>query len=398
MSVSISSQFTMMPQQAPTSLSYPLFWRADGTAYDDQENIVWYVPSVAPGSLFYCLRPIAGGTFSAVVNRTDSVCPQTGQPCTDAFFLREYDLAGNLVRETNADRLNESVNGLAAAQGRQPVNLKFINHEGYRLPNGYTATLVENEQVADQGSGPQDVFGDVAVVLDQNFQAVWYWNSFDFLDIKRTALLQDTCQPGQGGCPIISNVQNNGQYYSIANDWTHCNSVTYDSTDGNLLVSIRHQAWVLKLAYNNGGGDGHIIWRLGREGDFQLPDGVPDSAWFSYQHDAAFSANHILTLFDNGNLRIAQQGGNSRGQAWQLDEGNLLAIPILNVDTGNQSLALGAAQMLSNGNYSFGVGFINSSYDQVLEFDPTGTLVSSHQSNTTSYRDYRLHDMYAQPF
>ncbi len=396
---SIPNHFIVKPEQPPTSLSYPVVWRSGGggTAYDSQDNLIWYLASAAPGYYNAVTRPLPGGNLTAIFNRTTSVCPQTGQLCSDGFYLREYSPIGTLVRETNADRLNESVNALAAAQGRQPLNLHYINHEGYRLANGYTATLIENEQIADQGSGPQDVLGDAVVVLDRDFQAVWYWNSFDHLDIKRKAVLNDVCTPGQGGCPIISNRQSNGQYYSVANDWTHCNSVSYDSVDGNLLLSSRHQAWVLKLAYNNGSGDGHIVWRLGQGGDFRLADGFSTDAWFSYQHDARFAANGLLTLFDNSNVLTAQTGANSRGQAWQLDQKNLVATPTVNIDLGYISYAVGSAELLSNGNYSFGAGIINGSFAQILEFNPTtGALVSSRQLDALSYRDYRLHSMYAE--
>ena len=214
------------------------------------------------------------------------------------------------------------------------------------------------------------------IVLDSNFQLRHQWDSFDNLDIKRKALLNDHCVPKQGGCPILYGKQSNGQFYTQANDWTHVNSVFYDPKDGNLVISIRHQAWVIKIDYRGGnGGNGHIIWRLGNEGNFTLSTGNPLD-WFSYQHDAEFQSNGALTLFDNGNFRVHEQGGgNSRGQAWSLDETKLIATPILNVDLGVYSGALGSAALLSNGNYTFQAGFINVSYSQTSEVTPSGSLV-----------------------
>ena len=52
-----------------------------------------------------------------------------------------------------------------------------------------------------------------------------------------------------------------------ANDWTHGNSVSL-TYDGNLIYSARHQDLVYKIAYANGAGDGHVIWKLGKDGDF----------------------------------------------------------------------------------------------------------------------------------
>ncbi len=38
--------------------------------------------------------------------------------------------------------------------------------------------------------------------------------------------------------------------------------------DGNLIISIRHQNWLVKIDYNNGAGAGDILWHLGYQGDF----------------------------------------------------------------------------------------------------------------------------------
>ena len=52
------------------------------------------------------------------------------------------------------------------------------------------------KETADQGNGPVDVLGDMVVVLDSNFQLKHHWDTFDYLDIKRKALLNDICPPG----------------------------------------------------------------------------------------------------------------------------------------------------------------------------------------------------------
>lgn len=69
-------------------------------------------------------------------------------------------------------------------------------------------------------------------------------------------------------------------------DWTHSNALVYSPSDGNLLLSVRHQSWVLKIDYNNGAGTGNLLWRLGYQGDFALTqNGVPSfdpSDWFSF--------------------------------------------------------------------------------------------------------------------
>ena len=106
---------------------------------------------------------------------------------------------------------------------------------------------------------PTAVLGDAVIDLDNTYTPVWTWNAFDHLDPNRHPYMFP--------------------------DWTHANSVSYDAADGSLLVSLRHQNWVLKLNYNNGAGDGAIQWTLGPEGDFQLlnAQGNPDALaedWF----------------------------------------------------------------------------------------------------------------------
>ncbi len=383
--------------QPPTEYIYPNLLRltfANPFTTDNAQNVIWYFSPVQGLGTGIIARPISGGTFLGMADEPTAVCPQTNKPCGDHQFFREYDLAGNVLRETNWTFLNQEVNVLRASDGKGPVHLSYFSHEGTRLPNGDTVTVVTDEETKDQGDGPADVLGDLVVVLDSNFQLKHQWDAFDYLDIKRKALLNDHCTSGGGGCPILYGKQANGQYYTQANDWTHVNSVFYDPKDENLVVSIRHQAWVIKTDYRNGAGDEHTVWTLGEGGDFALSTGDPLD-WFSYQHDAEFQSNGALTLFDNGDFRVAEHGGgNSRGQAWSLDEVKHIATPILNVDLGVYSRAVGSAALLSNGNYTFCAGFIGSTYSQTSEVTPSGHLVYREQTNALTYRSFRLSSIY----
>ena len=137
----------------------------------------------------------------------------------------------------------------------------------------------------------------MVLVLDQDFQVAWVWDPFKWLDVRRLPTL------GEGPA-----------------NWTHANSVAWSPADGNLIVSMRSQDWVIKIDYANGTGDGHVIWRLGQGGDFRINSAGP-SPWFSHQHDVRYINDSTLVLFDNGNAR---RSGNprakSRGQELVLDE------------------------------------------------------------------------------
>ena len=102
-------------------------------------------------------------------------------------------------------------------------------------------------------------------------------------------------------------------------------------------------------------------------------------------------------MFDNGNTRVSQSGGNSRGMVLSIDEGNRIITPVISVDLGGYSSALGSAQRLSNGNYHFGSGLVGGSHTSAVETTPTGTITSLLNVPAVDYRVFRLRDLYSAP-
>ena len=101
-------------------------------------------------------------------------------------------------------------------------------------------------------------------------------------------------------------------------DWTHCNALLY-LDDGNLLLSVRHQSWLLKIDYANGQGSGDILWKLGYQGDFTLASGAPAN-WFYAQHypdiiSPNSTGDFLLAVFDNGDNRVLDTNGTTCGSA-----------------------------------------------------------------------------------
>jgi arylsulfate sulfotransferase len=292
--------------------------------------------------------------------------------------LREIDLAGNPLRETNID----AVNAQLSAKG-QGIIYGF-HHEVLRLPNGNIATLGWNLRTVDISGTPTPYAGQLLMVLDQDFQVLWTWDAFDHLDVHRGPILGDVCTGAP--CPIRGAV-----------DWLHANSVAWSAEDSNLLISLRHQAWEIKIDYNRGAGDGHIIWRLGKDGDFAVTSTDP-SPWFSYQHNVHYLDKKTLLLFDNGNVRCdGIQKCHSRGQTWTIDEKAMMATQRLNVDLGNFSGALGSAERLPNGNFVFTSGFLgtnNSGFGLSMEVSGDGTKQYVMQGGAIEYRSYRMAGLY----
>ena len=236
-----------------------------------------------------------------------------------------------------------------------------FHHEVRRLPNGNFLVLAMTERMSAAQGPLTDIVGDTILVLDSNLQLLWAWDSFDHLDVSRAAVLGETCNVGPGQCVLLN--------ASTANDWLHGNSVSL-APDGNLIYSARHQDLVYKIAYQNGTGDGHVIWRLGKDGDFTWNSSDP-WPWFSHQHDAQYEDATTLSIFDNGNTRVEAIPGNSRGQGLILDETNRTVNFAMNADLGEYSFALGSAQRLLNGNYVFGDGWVGGApVTQVPEWTP----------------------------
>jgi arylsulfate sulfotransferase len=344
-------------------------------ANDLAGNVVWYGPNF---SNYYITSPEAGGVMWGIVEYTPTNRAQEA--------VRKIDLTGMTLLETNAARVNEQLAYLGKRQ------ITGFHHEARTLPDGNIVVMGDVEQLLTnvQGPGTVDVIGDMVIVLDPNLNVLWTWDTFDFLDVSRQAVLGETCV-SEGGCPP----------YMLApdpNDWTHGNAVKW-TADGNLIYSSRNQDWVIKIFYNYGSGDGHIIWKMGPDGDFQINSSDP-YPWFSHQHDPNFELFNpsMLLVFDDGNTRVkVEGGGHSRGQALQVDEQNMVVTPVLNADLGYFSYALGSAQLLLDGNYHFDVGFVeeNNTIDAYsLEVTPSGQIIYNAHQNTILYRTFRMATMY----
>lgn len=218
----------------------------------------------------------------------NSVQPYLGPlPVTAINEIREVDLGGSTVHEISINDLNAELVSATCAECK--VTLGVFHHDVTPLPNGHILVLATTMMDLSPTTQPpltnapaQTVLGDVIIDLDQNLKPVWVWNMFNHLDPNRHPM-------------------------GFA-DWTHANALLYSPDDGNILVSIRHQNWVVKINYADGTGSGNILWRLGQGGDFTLQGGVDPTDWQYAQHAPGFfspntTGRFSLGLFDNGNDR-----------------------------------------------------------------------------------------------
>jgi arylsulfate sulfotransferase len=361
-------------------------------ATDLQGRVVWYLP--AGESL---TRILPGGRLLLLAEGMNSV-----NSTREEQVLRERDLAGNIIRETNAGRVAEQleshgIHSDCRAGGKECVS--GLHHEAIRLPNGHTMIIAGLERMMPAGTQgskePVDVLGDLVIDLDEEFQVSAVWNEFDHLDVNRVSVFAAKCKTGQGGCPPVLLVPQ-------ANGWTHSNSLNYIASTGDFLISIPEQDWIVKVDWKNGKGSGKILWRLGKGGDFTAKTQDP-SPWFSYAHDVGFepAGSSILTLLDDGHDRHGKDPkAQSRMQVWQLDESAKTATLAYNPEIGGYSICCGSAQALKNGGYSSAAGWIDpaSPHGLAVETDKNGkTVLAIEVQGIVAYRTFRVPDLYSAP-
>lgn len=305
-------------------------------------------------------------------------------PASDLIAIREIDLSGVPVQQVTLAQVNAGLATLGSS-----ISLDDLHHDVTVLPNGHWVVL-GNEIRSYNGlpgtTGATDVLGDVVIDLDTSLKPVWFWAELDHLDVSRAPV----------GYP----------------DWTHSNAVVYVSGDGNLLVSSRHQSWIMKIDYNDGAGTGNVIWRLGYQGDFTLVNGTEPQDWFFGQHQPSFvgtstTGNFMLTLMDNGFSRQL-----SPGVKCTPGTTCYTTVPILQVDETAKTATIlwrdtfgpaqfsifgGGTTALANGNLEFDLCSqpnLSSEADEVTVTSTPQTIWSVSASGQNLYRANRMPSMY----
>ncbi|MFN7998230.1 MAG: aryl-sulfate sulfotransferase [Bryobacteraceae bacterium] len=402
-------------------------------------KIMWYYYQAGTSTHYVELtRPLQNGNMLTIQDG-----PAWNPATQQSQLLREIDVAGNIIHETNTGIIQQQLLAKGATDAQAcsaiakpaPVGsacLGSFHHEAIQtLPSGQTAVIADIERIFPAGtqgdtSGlPVDIVGDMIIVLNSNWQVAWYWDSFQHdgggtqLDINRPAVLGETCIVNEQGCPPMLLLGSG--IAPTAKDWLHANSLYYWATDTlgsaskDLVWSSKNQDWLMKIDYNNGAGTGNILWRMGPCGDFTFNNINNDPwPWFSHQHEASLEKNGAgpLTMFDNGDTRVSTSSvceagsgsGNSRGMALTVNESTMQVTPVLSQDLGVYSPANGSAQLLSNGDYYFfpGAVLVNlSETSNSIEIFPTagttgGTQVLNIQG-PDAYRGWQIHNLYTPP-
>jgi len=318
-------------------------------AVDNAGNLIWYYDYDTSIGLPVPIKLLPNG--HVLMN----LVPVTGQGLYNGGTIQEIDLAGNLISQFTVTDVNDWLN----AAGYN-LNLFSIHQDIVALPNGHLILMVQyyEECTSIPGCvGTDNVIAEALVDLDANHNPVWVWNALDHL-----------CSPTSGPCLDI-----NRRPLGFP-DWTHGNSLAYSPDDGNLLLSLRNQLWVLKIDYQDGQGTGDILWRFGPQGDFTLTNGGIDD-WNYAQHYAnVVSPNSTgvfnLMVFDNGDNRgmfdvpsapcgtTGAPACYSRVPIFQVDEVGMTATLLWQDNLSPvYSYAIGSAQLLNDNNVVMDIGF-----------------------------------------
>lgn len=172
----------------PATLSIPLFTvrQAPGPGADLRRDLIYHNLAARPaanhvnllatdlsGALAWYYDPLASGLIAIglpgsapLPKGTVMLGGRDSHRTLGLNVMREIDLAGNPLRETNIDAVNAQLN----ARGQEIIY--GFHHEFLRLPSGDIATLGWTQKTIDVGGTPTGYAGDMLMVLDKDLQVV----------------------------------------------------------------------------------------------------------------------------------------------------------------------------------------------------------------------------------
>jgi arylsulfate sulfotransferase len=389
----VASTATGQMPQPGVEIVNAIYAEAAIAAYDLSGRLIWaYIdPTLnTVGVNWLAPKLLPNGDFIAIVAANSSIPLNGTVPSGAPNLVREFDLAGKIIKQITMPQLNAEL----SAKGYN-LNLLLFSHDITVLPNGHWLVLANTMKsvVLNGQTTPTEVLGDVIVDLDTNLQPVWIWNEFDHLDVNRHP-------------------------WNFP-DWTHTNAVIYSPTDGNLLVSIRHQNWIVKVNYADGAGNGDILWRLGAGGDLNLVGGTDPTDWPYAQHGINFTTSMTagdfgLAVFDNGDDRVYPGGDPNNAQTCGANGAPACysTVPVFQIDESARTATLefhqflppslysnfgGDAMMLSNGDIEYddcGLASQSSEVFEVSNGPSPETIWTMQIPGDYAYRAYRLPSLY----
>ena len=361
-------------------------------ATDLDGNVIWsYLYHGSVADLIQGIQQLPNGDMLMLISYLSSITVTNTAGLVNE--LREIDLAGNTVRSVTMDQLNQKLATSNLRDGDGNVySFRGFHHSLVALPNGHWIVLTDyRKNYTDLPGYPgiTPVLGDAIVDIDPDGNPDWVWNTFDHLDVNRHLM----------NFP----------------DWTHSNGLLYSSDDHNLLLSIRHQNWIIKINFQEGQGSGAVMWRLGEGGDFKLMGGSDPTDWFYAQHGLSFFSPHTTGLFrlglmDNGNDRIFPTGKVDCKPLAPTTSTCYSTIPVLEISETNMTATLvthytpppsyftffgGNVEQLPNGNIHANFGStVSGAIVQELNAQTTQVIWQGTTPSGDQFHTYRWPSLY----
>ncbi len=337
--------------------------------------------------LWYYTDPNFSGYIEGMKRLADGNLLFEETNAVNESILREIDLAGDTLRQLTLTQLNAELKDEGVG-----FQVAFLSHDVLPTPAGHIVLIADiyktfTNLTCCEGQSVK-VEGSALIDLNSDWIPDWTWNPFNYLDVNRT--------------------------FMNFPDWIHGNAVLY-TADHNLLFSMRHQSWIVKIDYADGGGKGAVLWKLGYQGNFTLTPDDP-SHWFYGQHKPSILADngHQMTLavFDDGNNRVMNSSGvqcgigagppcYSRAVVYQIDEDTLTAQEIFQYTPGPYSFWGGNIEQLANGDIEFDLTAGYPTGSEVIEVTDSATpqmvwsmAIDQVAKGASAYRAYRIGSMY----
>ncbi|MGH9535583.1 MAG: aryl-sulfate sulfotransferase [Terriglobales bacterium] len=345
---------------------------------DTQGRTLWYYEDPNYSGDIQGMKRLADGNL--LFEETNSA---------NSSILREIDLAGDTLRQLTLTQLNAELKDKGVG-----FQVAYLNHDVLPTPEEHIVligniyktftnlTCCEGQSV--------NVAASVLIDLNSNWIPDWTWNAFDHLNVNRIEMA------------------------GVWPDWIHGNAVLY-TADHDLLFSMRHQSWIAKIEYADGGGTGAVLWKLGYQGDFTLTPNDP-SQWFYGQHKPSILADngHQMTLavWDDGNSRVMNSSGlqcgvgtgppcYSRAVVYQINQDARTAQEIFQYKPGPFDFWGGNAEQLANGDIAFDITAGLPYGSEVMEVTDSSTpqvvwsmAIDQIPNSANAYRAYRIGSLY----
>ncbi|MCQ2505748.1 MAG: aryl-sulfate sulfotransferase [Lachnospiraceae bacterium] len=251
--------------------------------------------------------------------------------------------ANIVLMDENFNVINSNIHPLQ--YGSINVNDSLIDIHDYKIidDNHYILMARTKSKVNNIPSeNGKDCYVYNTVVQEQkDGQVILQWESIDHPELYNIAIIEDDYS------------KTSEDRYA---DYVHINSVVVDPNTFDLLISCRHMG-LIKIDRTTG----EILWVMGRKrNDIK---GMTDEQVGLYQHDARYTEDGSITIFDNS----GGKDNNSRVCRYWIDEKNLTLEKCEIFETPYKSSTMGSATLLDDESDTYLICYGSGGEDIVFE-------------------------------